>query len=294
MGSVIAAVRRHERRLVRAQAFRLERLVGWQPDVRWRLRRRVCLQVAAVAPQLASARLAVLVRHRLWSYRLQRRVDVAGRDVAAVRRLRDDLAAVTTGDDGNPADPLLLDLAHLRRALAGYDATGAAVSWYGAALRDSVTGAVDQLGLEREVATGAGPPLTAERYLELAARTVYYRGFGYALLALVGEELTDPQLHSIDAAMWHAAYAVRLATDLHEADRSGAAPGRTVVGLPTATGLVATPGYVWDATDRHVEAHDAVLATLTGLGAIPAASTLALGRCLAQIVRLCRSADRRT
>lgn len=288
MGSVIAAVRRHERPLVRAQAFRLDRQLGWQPGVSWRVRRRVCLQVAAVAPQLASARLAVLVRHRLCSYRLDRQVGAADSDVATVRRLRDGIEAVVAGGRRYPEDPVLLEFAQLRRTLSRYDPAGAVVGWYGASLRDFVTAAEDQLWQEQAAATGAGPALTAERYLELAARTIDYRGYAYALLALVGEELTGAQLHSIDAALWHAAYAVRLATDLHRARQLGLGAGRSVVGLPTATGQEATPGYVWDATDCHIEAHDAVLSTLTGLGAIPAASTLALTRCLAQTIRLCR------
>lgn len=288
MDSVIAAVRRHERPLVRAQAFRLDRQVGWQPDVSWRLRRRVCLQVAAIAPQLASARLAVLVRHRLWAYRLERGVDAAAGDLAMVRRLREGIEAVAAGGRSHPEDPLLMEFAHLRRTLSRYDPAGTVVAWYGASLRESVAAAEDRLRQEQAAATGATPPLTAERYLELAARTIDYRGYAYALLALVGEELTGPQLHSIDAALWHAAYAVRLATDLDRARQLGLDAGRSVVGLLTATGQEATPGYVWDATDRHVEAHDAVLSTLTGLGAIPAGSTLALTRCLAQTIRLYR------
>lgn len=290
MGSVMAAVRRHERALVRAQAFRLDRLVGWYPDVSWRLRRRECVEVAAIAPQLASTRLALLVRHRLWSLRLERRVTAAGLDTDAAVRLRDGIAALTTGEGGHPEDPLLLDLARLLRAVSRHDPAGAVVAWYGGSVRDSVAAAIDQLRLELAVTTRASPPPTAERYLELAARTVNYRSFAYALLALLGDELTDPQLHSMDAALWHAAYAVRLATDLHEPRP----PGRSVIGLRTATGRQATPGYVWDATDCHVEAHDAVLQTLTGLGAIPATSALALTRCLAQVIRLRRHADRRT
>lgn len=273
---------------MRAQAFRLDRQLGWQPGVGWRVRRRMCLQVAAVAPHLASARLAVLVRHRLWSYQLECRVGGAGADPATLRRFRDGIDAVVAGGRRHPDDPLLLEFAHLRRALSRYDRAGAAVRWYGASLRDSVAAAEDQLWLERAAATGAAPALTAERYLELAARTIDYRGYAYALLALVGEELTSPQLHSIDAALWHAAYAVRLATDLDRVREAGLGADRNVVGLPTATGQEATPGYVWDATDRHVEAHDAVLSTLTGLGAIPEVSSLALTRCLAQTIRLYR------
>jgi hypothetical protein len=289
MGSVIAAVRRHERSLVRAQALRLDRLVGWRPGVSWRVRRRVCVQVAAIAPQLASARLAVLVRHRLCFYRLERQVAAAGGDLATTRRLRRGVEAVISGGDSYPEDALLLELAHLRRTLSHHDPGGRMVACYGGSLRDSITAAA-QLRAQRDAATAAGRSLTAERYLELAAHTVDYRSFAYALLALAGEELTGPQLQSIDAALWHGAYAVRLASDLSEAGgrRRGPLTDQSVVGLPTAAGQVATPGYVWDATDRHVEAHDAVLATLTGLGAIPAASTLALTRCLTQSIRLHR------
>lgn len=292
MGSVIAQVPRPDRSLVRARAHRLQPVAIREPGVTRRLCRRVCVQVAAIAPQLAFEQLSVLMRYTLWSYRLDNRVEAIGFDQAALSRLRDGVAAVVAGGQTDPADPLLADLGRIRGELFRYDRIGDVVARFGEAVRDAVAAEIDQRRLERAVAAGGDPP-TAERYLEVAIRNMNYRSFAYVLLALTGEQLTDGQLRCLDVALRHACYAVRLTNDLRGAAQDQACGTLNVLGLRTATGLAVTPGYVWAEAAHQVRAHDTVLLSLTRLGAITELPEQALTRSLAQAVRLYRRTDLR-
>jgi hypothetical protein len=292
VGLVSQLVSRPERSLVRARAHRLHRVAIREPGLTRRLRRRVCVHVAAAAPQLTFDRLSLLMRHTLWSYRLDNRIEAPGTEVAALERLRDAVIAVTTGEETSPADPLLVDLGRIVRDLSQYDQTGEVMPWYEDAVRDAVAAEVDQRRLERAVAAGAEPP-TAERYLEVASRNVNYRSFAYALVALTGDRLIDGQLRCLDAAVWHASRAVRLANDIRGAAQDAASGTLNVLGLRTAAGRAVTPEYAWNRVQHHVRSHDTMLQVLIRFGAIPDAPALALTQSITQSMRLYRRTDLR-
>jgi signal transduction histidine kinase len=292
MVSVVALVPRDERSLVRAQANQLHPVAARVQGVSQRLRRRTCVQIAAIAPHLTSDRLSVLLRHALWSYWMDNRLDSRRIDMATAGRLRDGVAAVTIGDELHSTDPLLAELAHIVRELSRFDQSGDVVKWYGGALRDTLDADLHQR-VARLVRADAGRPPTAEHYLATAAETVNYRSFAYALLATGSDPLTGRQLQCIDAALRQASRAVRLANDLRSLARDERAGTLNILRLRTATGKPVTTGYVWDEVERNVEAHDAALRALASLGVVSHAPTRALTRCLAQSVRLYRSTDLR-
>jgi hypothetical protein len=178
MGSVLTVVARHERQLVRAHAHQLHRAASRMPGVSWRLRRRACVQVAAIAPHLVGDRLSLLLRHALWSYWLDNRLDAPGIDLAEAARLRAGVAAVIVGGEVCPTDPLLAELAHIVCGLSRYDPTGHAVAWYGESLREALAAEISQL--RARLVTGSRPAPTAEQYLVVASQTVNYRSFANA------------------------------------------------------------------------------------------------------------------
>lgn len=307
MGSLATLVSRGERPRVRAAADRLHREAGRRcPASPPRLRRRVCFVVAAIAPHLSHDRLAVLARHALWSFRLDDRLDdqldprlddrldprldAPGAGAEPLARLA---AAVTEVASGRPAgrgDPLLAELAGTVAALSRYDATGAARARFGDALRDAVTAEVAQARLGRAVAGGAWRPPTAEEYLAIATRTVNYRSFAYALLAVAAPPLAGGLLDRVDPALWHAARAVRLGNDLRSLERDRGDPAAlNVLELRTAGGSPVTRHHLQAEIDRSLRAHDAALAPLAGAGAV----VPALRRCLRVSVGSYRRTDLR-
>jgi hypothetical protein len=256
--------------------------------------------VAAIAPRLRYDRLAVLARYARWSILLDDRLDRPEPDPRELAELREAVAAVTAGrpaprSPGSAAAeavPELLGgiLAELA-ALAGLEPAGAGVGRVGAELRDAVTSGVAHALLGRAVAAGQQPAPTAGQYLAVAARTVNYRSFGYALLALAG---AGPAAGSraaaaaVDRALWHGAGAVRLANDLRSVDRDRSEATLNLLCLRTRSGGTVTAEEVRAAIDRRVRAHDLALA-LAGPG--PAAPLL--GRCLRLSVGLYRWGDLR-
>jgi hypothetical protein len=292
MGSVSVLVPRLERPAVRAKTHRLVHQLAHQPGGGSRLHRRVCLQVTAIAPDLPVDRLALLVRHAMWSYLIDDRLEAG--DAATQARLRDGVAAVTTGRLTRPSDPLLAELAGTVAMLSRYDGGGELLVWFGEVLRDAVAADVTQLRLARAVACGTRPLPTVERYLETAARTVNYQSFAYLLLAVSAGGLTGPQLACVNAALWQAAYAVRLGNDLRSAGRdSTPETSLNILRLRTAAGAPVTERYVRDEIDRRVRAHDSGLRALTGLGVIAEPPARVLIRCLSQSISLYLSTDLR-
>ncbi|MGH3683414.1 MAG: hypothetical protein ACRDT2_24570, partial [Natronosporangium sp.] len=116
-------VPRHERAWVFARAATLCREPGdWPGPPDPRLRHRVSLAVAAIAPDLPDERLALLTRYAGWSIRLDDRLDRADPDPAALAGLERSVAAVTEGCRPEPADAdLLAPLPGLLDQLAGLD-----------------------------------------------------------------------------------------------------------------------------------------------------------------------------
>jgi hypothetical protein len=264
-----------ERPLVYAGAARLERDLGWYAAGTPRdpgLVRRVCFVVTAIAPRLPPDRLAVLARYALWSILLDDRLDAPTPDLAALDRLRHAVAAATRGSP-DPGDPLTATLAGIIDELSGRDPSGAAVGRFGAALRDAVAAGVDHARLARAVAAGAAAP-TAGRYLAVAARSVNYLSFGYALLALGRVTPPGAVLDRLDLPLRHAARAVRLANDLRGVARDRAAGTLNVLDLRTADGDAVTPRLVARGIARRRLVHDAALRRLTGPDLAAAARTL--------------------
>lgn len=260
MESLATLVPDREREWVCARADRLyhdSTSRGWPG-----LGRSLCLVIAAIAPALRYDRLALLARYAGWTIRLDDRLDRPDPDPADLRELRDAVAAVTAAAEPGrpaPADPVVRELARLLAELAGLDRSGgAALARLRAELRSAVASGVQHALLGQAVTTGRAPPPAAEAYLATAARTVNYRSFGYALLALIGG---DPLGTAVDRALWHAAEAVRLANDLRSLDRDRAEATLNVLWLRTATGDRVTGRWVRTAIDRRVRAHDWALAS---------------------------------
>jgi hypothetical protein len=298
MGSLAALVPGGERALVRAKAARLHLTADGDADPATgprsspRLRRRTCFVVAAIAPHLPHERLSVLVRHALWSFRLDDRIEALARGpdpVTGVARLRDAVAAVAAGAGPADGDPLLADLARTVRELSRYDPTGALPARFAGALRDVLTAELRRLRCGWVGAGAATPRPTVERYLDLAADTVNYRSFAYALLAVTAPAPAGSRVDRLDPALRHAARAVRLGNDLRSLARDRADATLNVLDLRTADGAPVTRRLVADEIARYVRAHDRLLATLTGRD--PAAP--ALRRCLRVSVGLYRLTDLR-
>lgn len=265
MGSLATLVPERERARVAARAAQLGGMESrdWTGPAEPELSRRVCLAVTAIAPTLPHRRLALLARYAGWSIRLDDRLDRPEADPGALHRLRDAVAAATVGrplrQRSAPADPVPDQLVGILAELAGLDRSGgAAVGRFGAALRDAVDCGVWHALLGRAVAAGTRPPPTAEQYLAVAARTVNYRSFGYALLALTGAGDLD---RAVDRALWYAAGAVRLANDLRSRERDRAEQTLNVLQLRTAAGAPVTGAWVRAGIERRRQAHEWALAS---------------------------------
>lgn len=292
MGSLSTLVPHRERRWVVAIADQLRREAGatWaaQPP---ELARRVCFAVAAIAPRLPYDRLSLLARYASWAIVLDDQLDTVPADPAALDQLQRAITAVTVGGRPDPTEPVPAQLAGILAGLAGYDRVGTAVDRFAGALREAVAAGVAHALRGQAVARGEQPPPTAEEYLPTAARSVNYRSFGYALLALVSGSPTGPELASIDTALWHAAYAVRLANDLRGAVADHAAARLNMRCLHTASGSPVTSRYLRQAIDRRVLAHERALHPPGGRDPVPAAAVLT--RSLRLSVRIYRLADLR-
>lgn len=254
------------------------------PDLGPRTRDRVYEVVAAIAPRLAPERLALLVRYALWSVALDDRVDAppatTGPPPATGPATADPLvagvAALAAGRRPAPADPLLTSLAGILDELSRYDPTGAARARCAQTLRDAVADGVDHRRLGLAVAAGHREPPTAEEYLAVAASTVNYLSFAYALLAVAGARLDRRQVERIEPALRHGAYAVRLGNDLRSVARDRAAGALNVLDLRTADGAAVTTRWVRREITRHARAHRYALARLRGRPAVARALTRSL------------------
>ena len=303
MGSLSRLVPARERAQVRARAARLYHGAdrrGWPGPARPELCRRVCFVIAAIAPRLRYDRMAVLARYARWSILLDDRLDRPEADPHELAELAGAVAAVTAGRPAprppgsaaaDPVPELLSGILAELAELAGLAPAGAGVGRVGAELRDAVASGVAHALLGRAVAAGQQPAPTAGQYLVVAARTVNYRSFGYALLALAG---TGPAAGgraaaaAVDRALWHGAGAVRLANDLRSVGRDRSEATLNLLCLRTRSGVEVTAEEVRAAIDRRVRAHDLVLA-LAG----PATPARLLGRCLRLSVGLYRLGDLR-
>lgn len=244
--------------------------------------RRVCLQVAAIAPDLPVRRLTLLARYATWCYQLDDRMDAPDADPADLRALRDGVVGVLTGaGPASERDPLPLRLRTIYCELSGYDDGGAVTGRFAAALRDAVTLDLDHVLLARAVAD----------YLSVAARTVNYHSFVWALLAVGIGRLSPAQLLAVAPALDLAATAVRLGNDLRGADRDGSE--LNVLQLPGPDGVRLTRAEVRERIDELVAAHDRLLDERVAAGRVRCSVARTLRRCLAQSVRLYRYADLR-
>lgn len=268
MDTLSALVPPVERLLVRTKLAQLRRDAatgGWpthhQPCSG--IAERVSTVVTAIAPQLPQERLSLVVRYGLWSIMLDDQIDGPVADPAALDRLRDAVAAVTAGHPAGRGDPLMRGLAAIIKELSRYDRTGAMLVRFGAALRDAVAAGIDHALLGRAVRRGMAQAPTAERYLQVAARTVNYRSFAYAMLAVVIGGLSSAALDRLEPALGHAAHAVRLGNDLRSVTRDRAESTLNVLSLRTAAGAPVTPRYVLQEMDRHLQAHHDELDPLT-------------------------------
>lgn len=254
--------------------------------------RRVCLQVAAIAPDLPVPRLTLLARYATWCYQLDDRMDAPDADPADLRALRDGVVGVLTGaGPASERDPLPLRLRTIYCELSGYDDGGAVTGRFAAALRDAVTLDLDHVLLARAVAAGTRPPPPVADYLSVAARTVNYHSFVWALLAVGIGRLSPAQLLAVAPALDLAATAVRLGNDLRGADRDGSE--LNVLQLPGPDGVRLTRAEVRERIDELVAAHDRLLDERVAAGRVRCSVARTLRRCLAQSVRLYRYADLR-
>ncbi|MGH3682236.1 MAG: terpene synthase family protein, partial [Natronosporangium sp.] len=135
-------------------------------------------------------------------------------------------------------------------------------------------------------------PPTAERYLAVAARTVNYHSFGYALLLAGPDPPANATVDRLEPALWDAACAVRLGNDLASVRRDRAARALNVLDLRVRDGgPVTTRRSVRRRIARHARAHDQHLSSLTTPElAGPARS---LTRCLRVSIGLYRHSDLR-
>jgi hypothetical protein len=237
--------------------------------------RRVCFVVTAIAPELPLDRLSVLARYALWSILLDDRLDAPGAGPVTLHRIQHTVVATTSGRRTDLSDPTATVLAGILDELSSYDRSGATVVRFGAALRDAVDAGVHHAHLARAVAAGTAPPPTAEQYLEVAARSVNYRSFGYALLAAGPAGLTAAALDRLAPALAHAEHAVRLANDLRSVARDRAGATLNVLGLRTAGGAPVTPRLGADEIGRRRLAHRDELSQLIDPDLAQAARALA-------------------
>lgn len=266
MGTLSALVPTTEQLLVRVMAARLydeARRETWPGRPGPRVCRRACLAVAAIAPELPPERLALLVRYVIWSIFLDDQLDGPDADPVALDRIRHAVAAVTAGHRADPADPLTSVLIGILDELSEYDHTGAALARFGEALRNAVASGIEHALLGRAVPSGEARPPTATQYLDVAARTVNYHSFVYALLIVGTGSLTGSALDRLSPALRNAARAVRLVNDLRSVARDRAEETLNILSLRTADGMPVTRQQVAQEIDRLRQAHDHALPPLT-------------------------------
>jgi hypothetical protein len=229
------------------------------------VRQRVSTVITAIAPWLPRERLSLLVQYGLWTVMLDDRLDSPVARPARLRRLRDAVAAATAGRTHARRDQLMGGLRGIAEQLSRYDNSGAVFARFNASLADAVNAGVEHALLGRAVSKGVSPPPTAGRYLAVAARTVNYHSFAYALLAVVAGGLSGPALDRVDAALWHAARAVRLGNDLRSVGRDRVDLTLNVLTLRGADGTPVTRRHVQREIGRHVRAHHHALKPLIGM-----------------------------
>lgn len=246
------------------------------PDLDPKAHDRVSTVVAAIAPRLAPPRLALLVRYALWSLGLDDRIDTRPTSPDTPDDLDQFAESVAAAAAGRPAtDPLLADLTDLLAGLSRYDSTGAARARCEESLLDAVTSGIEHRRLGQAVSAGTCSPPTTQEYLSVAARTVNYLSFAYALLALGDARLTESELDQLGPALRHGAYAVRLGNDLRSLTRDRAAGGLNVLGLPMP-GAPVTARWVRQEITRRARAHDHALARRCGQPPVTRALTRSL------------------
>lgn len=293
MDMLTALVPPAEQALVSAQARHLVRDAGhatWPDSLRPgdALCHQVSLVVAAVAPHLPPPRLALLVRHALWSFLLDDRFDKSGVGLDALEQLQREVAAVVAGRPAAAVDPLATELAALRDRLSPYDRSGGLLPRFDAAVGAAVTGHVRHTRLARAVAGGMATLPTAERYLAVAADSVNYRSFAYALLALDAPPY-GAALDRLEPALDQASYAVRLANDLASMARDRSEATLNVLRLHTANGAPVTRAWTRGALRQRLRHHAEALPRERERDLAVPARTLA--RSLDVTVRLYRLTD---
>ncbi|HCT77557.1 MAG TPA: hypothetical protein DGG94_05645 [Micromonosporaceae bacterium] len=268
-------------------AIRASRYHSRQP--KREMYRRISTVVASIAPWLPHDRLLLLVRYAVWSVQLDDRIDRRGADAATLNRLRN---AVTSAIAGNATgEPLFDDLAMIVKQLSTYDSSGAVLSRFGTALKEAVSTGIAHAVLGKAVFKGTARPPTKEDYLDVAASTVNYRSFAYALLAVVVGDLPESALDQLDAALSHGAHAVRLSNDLRSADRDQTEQTLNVLSLQDSDGNPVTQRQVRQEIGRCLCAHHDVLSRLAGPDLVVPAYSLA--RSLELSIGLYRLADLR-
>lgn len=264
MRAALVLVPPADRGLVRAGAQALcadlrqwARMVPGHADDR--MVERLSAIVAAVAPRLPPARLALLARYALWAVLLDDRLDAPAADPDRLRDLRDRVRDVL-GTGGAPGDDRLC--AALADLVARFRAAGgdpALLEAFTAALRDAVRAGVDQAVLHQQVRAGRRPPPAVGEYLVTATRDVNYRSFAYAVTLLTGARPGGAALQAIDRALTPASRAVRLANDLRSVHRDRAAGRFNVLTLRQDHGAPVHPGAVRRAIHGEVRRHDGLL-----------------------------------
>jgi Terpene synthase family 2, C-terminal metal binding len=286
MDTLCALIPRTERKLVGSRVARLihdARREAWLPlqSAGRAVCQRIGTVVMAIAPWLPRERLSLLVRYGLWAVTLDDHLDSPAASQAKLDRLRDAVAAATAGIPPARDDAMMLDLTDIAAQLSRYDNSGAAFSRFSASLRDAVNAGVEHAMLARAVSNGTASPPTAGQYLAVAARTVNYHSFAYALLAVVAGGLPSRALDRLDAALWHGARAVRLGNDMRSFKRDRIEVTLNVLTLRTAEGKPVTRRQVQREIGRHVRAHHDALKALIGMSS----DDMNLGRAARSLAR---------
>ncbi|WP_018349711.1 terpene synthase family protein [Longispora albida] len=172
--------------------------------------------VTAIAPALRVVQLARLTRFAVWTFLYDNVMDSSGAGQAELRETEQTVQAVLAGEP--PSGRVATALA---KVLAGLPSSPALL----AALADDAAGSLEHALLSR---SGEHPSLVD--YLAVASRSIGYRGWAHALLAVTRAE-AGPEL---DAALGWACQAVRLANDLRSADKDLAAGTLNALALPGA------------------------------------------------------------
>jgi Terpene synthase family 2, C-terminal metal binding len=227
---------------------------------------RITAAVAAIGSELDGDRLALLTGYSHWSVLLDDRLDAPSASPAVLRAFAERVCRIARGDRSAPRVGYVGDrLVELLAGFRGYDPDGALYRRLVLALCDAIRAAVELARRRLDVR-----PPTLDEYLDLGARDVNYRSFGYALALLTAAPFTEGQLVALDAALVPASRAVRLANDVGSAARDRAAGRLNVLTLRRDDGSPVTEALVWRVVDDLVRRHDHRLATM----ATPAVTVL--------------------